>query len=126
VITPTPSSGADDVTFSAACDDLVYVEVTAAGVRLGAADDCSALDVRAADDVLPSLDEQLRRSQLGSWDGGAEAALNAAELRARAAAGDVAADWAQRWAAMIAYAGRSGWLSDDGTIVRAHIAGPAD
>lgn len=99
----------------------MYVTVTAAGVRLGAADDCSALDVRVDADIRPSLDETLRRAQLGSWGGGAEAELHVAELRARAAAGDVSPDWAQRWSAMIAYAARSGWLSDDGTIVRAHV-----
>jgi hypothetical protein len=99
----------------------VYVAVTAAGVRLDDADDCTALDVRAAADVRPSLDEVLRRSRLGTWDGGAEADLRVAELRGRAAAGDVSADWAQRWEAMIAYAGRKGWLSDDGSIVRAHV-----
>jgi hypothetical protein len=80
----------------------VHVTVTAAGVRIGAPDDCSGLDVRAAADVRPSLDEALRRAQLGSWDGGAEAELHVAGLRARAAAGDVAPDWEQRWAAMIA------------------------
>ena len=99
----------------------MYVAVTAAGIRLGDADDCTALDVRAAADVRPSLDEVLRRSRLGTWDGGAEAELHVAELRSRAAPGDVSPDWAQRWESMIAYAGRKGWLSDDGATVRAHI-----
>jgi len=102
----------------------VYVEVTAAGVRVGAADDCTSLDVRAAPDSRPSLDEALRGSGLGAWDGGTEAGLNVAELRRRAAAQDVSPDWAQRWAAMIAYARRQGWLSRDGTTVRAHVIDP--
>ena len=104
----------------------MYVEVTAAGVRLGAADDCTALDVRAAADARPALDEALRRSQLGTWDGGTEAELRVAELRGRATAAGVSPDWAQRWEAMIAYAGRKGWLSPDGTTVRAHVVNPPD
>ena len=99
----------------------MYIAVTATGVRVDDADDCTALDVRAAVDVRPSLDEALRRSQLGTWDGGAEAELGVAELRSRAAAADVAPDWARRWEAMIAYAGRKGWLSHDGATVRAHV-----
>ena len=108
----------------------MYVEVTAAGVRVGAADDCTSLDVRAAPDSRPSLDEALRGSGLGAWDGGTEASLNVAELRRRAAAQDVLPGWAQRWAlctdnaAMIAYARRQGWLSPDGTTVRAHVIDP--
>jgi hypothetical protein len=99
----------------------VYVAVTTAGVRVGAAHDCTSLDVRATADSRPALDEALRRSGLGAWDGGAEADLSVAELHERAAAEDVSPGWAQRWAAMIAYAGRKGWLSGDGTIVRAHV-----
>jgi hypothetical protein len=94
----------------------VYVAVTAAGVRVGAADDCTSLDVRG-----PSLDEALRRADMGRWDGGDEAHLQVAELRRRAAADGVSADWARRWDDMIAYAGRRGWLSPDGTTVRAHV-----
>jgi hypothetical protein len=99
----------------------VYVAVTAAGVRVGAADDCTSLDVRAATDRRPSLDEALRRADMGRWDGGDEAHLQVAELRRRAAADGVSADWARRWDDMIAYAVRRGWLSPDGTTVRAHV-----
>jgi hypothetical protein len=99
----------------------VFVAVTAAGVRVEDADDCTSLDVRVTADARLSLDEAIRGSQLGTWDGGAEADLRLAELRSRAAAGDVAPDWARRWEAMIAYAGRKGWLSHDGTTVRAHV-----
>jgi hypothetical protein len=99
----------------------VYVEVTAAGLHIGAADDCTSLDVRTARDSLPALGEALRRARLGEWDGGSQADLNVAELRARAAAQGVSAGWAQRWEAMIAYARRQGWLSADGATVGAHV-----
>jgi hypothetical protein len=99
----------------------VYVTVTAAGVQIGAADDCTSLDVRTAPALRSSLDETLRQARLGHWDGGDEADLQVAELRRRAAAEGVPADWARRWDDMIAYATRRGWLSPDGTTVRAHI-----
>ena len=99
----------------------MYIAVTAAGVSVGAADDCTSLDVRAAPDRRSSLDEALRHARLGQWDGGDEADLQVAELRRRAGAEGVSADWAQRWDDMIAYAARHGWLSPDGTTVRAHV-----
>lgn len=59
----------------------MYVTVTAAGVQIGAADDCTSLDVRAAPGLRSSLDEALRQADLGRWDGGDEADLELAELR---------------------------------------------
>jgi hypothetical protein len=104
----------------------VYVAVTAAGVHVSAADDCTSLDVRAARDHRPALDEALRHARLGQWDGGPEADLQIAELRSRAVAAGVSAGWAQRWQAMIVYAGRRGWLSADGATVRAHVVDLTD
>jgi hypothetical protein len=95
--------------------------VTVAGVLVGAADDCTSLDVRVAPDLRPSLDEALRHAALGGWDGNAEADLYLAELRRRAAAAGVSPGWVQRWDDMIAYAAQRGWLSADGTTVRAHV-----
>jgi hypothetical protein len=99
----------------------VYVALTAAGVRVGAADDCTSLDVRTAPDLRSSLDEALRQVRLGHWDGGDEADLQVAELRRRAVAEGVSAGWDERWDDMISYAGRNGWLSADGTTMRAHV-----
>ena len=99
----------------------MYLAVTVAGVSVGAADDCTSLDVRTARDLRSSLDEALRQGNLGQWDGGDEADLRVAELRRRAVAEGVSAGWDRRWDDMISYAGRRGWLSADGTIVRAHV-----
>jgi hypothetical protein len=99
----------------------VYVAVTAAGVQIGAADDCTSLDVRTATGLRSSLDEALRQADLGRWDGGDEADLDVAELRRRAVAEGVPPGWARRWDDMIAYAARRGWLSPDATTVRAHV-----
>lgn len=99
----------------------MYVTVTAAGVQIGAAADCTSLDVRVAPDRRSSLDEALRHADLGRWDGGDEADLDVAELRRRAVAEGVPPGWTQRWDDMIAYAARRGWLSPDATTVRAHV-----
>jgi hypothetical protein len=117
VTEPTPSTS-DDVP--------VYVTVTAAGVQIGAADDCTSLDVRAAPGLRPSLNEALRQADLGRWDGGDEADLELAELRRRAVAAGVPPGWTRRWDDMIAYAARRGWLSPDGATVRAHVVDPPD
>lgn len=42
-------------------------------------------------------------------------------LGRRATAEGVPTDWTRRWDDMTGYAGRHGWLSPDGTTVRAHI-----
>lgn len=101
----------------------MYVAVTVAGVSVsvGAADDCTSLDVRAARDLRSSLDEALRQAKLGQWDGGDEADLQVAELRRRAIAEGVSVGWARRWDDMISYAGQHGWLSANGATVRAHV-----
>jgi hypothetical protein len=39
----------------------------------------------------------------------------------RMAAGRVGPDWEQKFDTMIDYAARKGWLSEDGTRVRAHL-----
>ena len=103
----------------------MYVAVTAAGVRIGAADDCASLDVRTVPNLRSSLDEALGHARLGQWDGGDEADLQVAELRRRAVADGVSAGWTQRWG-MISYAGRRGWLSADGATVRAHVVDRPD
>ena len=99
----------------------MYVAVTAAGVHVGAADDCTSLDVRTGPEFRSSLDEALRQAGLGHWDGGDEADLQPAELRRRAVAAGISAGWARRWEDMIGYAAHRGWLSADGATVRAHV-----
>jgi hypothetical protein len=99
----------------------MYVAVTAAGLRVGDADDCTSLDVRTPPEFRSSLDEALRHAGLGWWDGSAEADLQLTELRRRAVATGISAGWARRWDGMIDYAGHRGWLSADGATVRAHV-----
>jgi hypothetical protein len=99
----------------------MYVEVRGTKVQVRDPDNCRALDVRVSAADRASLDTALRATSLGAWTGGPEADLNVAELRAAAARGPVGADWPQRWDAMLSYAAAKGWLTADGTHVRAHL-----
>lgn len=101
----------------------MYVEIRKNHAEIGDPDNCQALDVRVAADERDRVDVVLRASQLGRWDGGAEAHLAVAELHARAAVSAVGPDWEARWDAMIGYARTKGWLSADGAYVRAHLVG---
>ena len=103
----------------------MYVAVRGTQVEVGDPDNCRALDVRVSAADRRGLDDALRAAGLGGWDGGDEADLNVAALRAAAALGPVGADWPSRWEAMVSYATTKGWLSADGTQLRAHLVDPA-
>ena len=98
----------------------MYVDVVGTQAEVRDPDNCQALDVRVSAADRGSVDAALRASGLGGWNGGREADLNVARLRAAAARGPVGPDWPQRWEAMLRYAATKGWLSADGAHVRAH------
>ncbi|MCU1658613.1 MAG: hypothetical protein JWO57_3269 [Pseudonocardiales bacterium] len=99
----------------------MFVAVTQDGIEVGEPDDCRSLDVRAAAGDMAAVDAALRAGGLGRWDGGAEADLDLADLRRRAQTGAISDSWPARWDAMVGYARGKGWLSADGTTVRAHV-----
>jgi hypothetical protein len=108
---------------SAACPGRgdVIVELTADGFRVHHADDCTRLSV-ATDLNGHDVDAALRCAGAGARDGATGTILlDVSVLHERARAAASAADWDARWSAMIAYAGRKGWLTPDGTAVRAHL-----
>ncbi|MTD54064.1 hypothetical protein [Amycolatopsis pithecellobii] len=83
-------------------------------------DDCTRLHV-----VTEGLDEAavgavLAGGGLGRPGTPGQVWLDVAALRARSRG--AARDWPERFAAMIAYARRCGWLSPDGGLAAAHIA----
>jgi hypothetical protein len=99
----------------------MIVELTAAGVRVREADDCTRLSVSTA---LPAdeVDAALARSGAGTRSPGAsDLLLDVASLHQRARMSASAADWESRWTAMIGYAASRGWLTDDQSAVRAHV-----
>jgi hypothetical protein len=99
----------------------VYVEVRGEQADVRDPDNCRALDVRVSAGDRLGVDAALRAAGLGRRDGGAEAHLSIAALHAAAAGGLVASDWPDRWHAMIRYAEMNGWVSPDGTHLRAHL-----
>ncbi len=63
----------------------------------------------------------VRREDLGDLLPGGGHLMVPLETVRRLAAGRVGPDWARDFDSMIAYAAGKGWLSEDGTRVRAHV-----
>jgi hypothetical protein len=99
----------------------MYVEVRGDHAEIRDADNCRALDVRVGNGDRLHLDRALRAAGLGGWDGGEEAELTVSGLHAAASLGEVGTDWQERWDAMLGYAATKGWLTADGSGVRAHL-----
>jgi len=97
----------------------MIVEFTAGAAQVREADDCTRLDVATSLEAA-DLDTVLAATGTGTRDG-ENVLLDVGALRERARAAAAAPDWESRWAAMIDYAARKGWLSLDGTTVQAHI-----
>jgi hypothetical protein len=99
----------------------MYLQVTTDSLTVEEPDDCRSLAVRVRSGAIARLADALAADGLGrpSDDDHVELVLD--RLRERAAAGPVGPGWAERWDAMIAYATTKGWVSADGTTVRAHI-----
>ena len=66
------------------------------------------------------LDRALRSDDVGSIDGDGEAMVRVEAVR-RLASGAVGETWNADFAAMLEYARSKGWLSDDGSSIRAHV-----
>jgi hypothetical protein len=99
----------------------VYIEIQGDRAEVRDADNCRSLDVRVPAGDRTQVDAALRAAGLGRWDGRAEAELAVDALRAAAAGSDVGVDWHGRWDAMVDYAQSKGWVTDDGTRLRAHL-----
>jgi hypothetical protein len=101
----------------------VVVELTADGIRVHDADDCTRLSVATAL-AGADMDAALRSTGAGSRVDANRTdtvLLDIPTLREHARAAASVTDWDSRWQAMIAYAGRKGWITPEGTAVRAHL-----
>lgn len=98
----------------------MVVTLTTDGALVQDADDCRRLHVETALEGA-ALRAAVEGTATGSVDAEGAVWLDVAVLRSRARLAAAAADWPQRWAAMIAGAERAGWLSPDGRAVRAHV-----
>ncbi|NAZ83544.1 hypothetical protein GTR02_17145 [Kineococcus sp. R8] len=108
----------------------MHVVISPAGAVLSEAADTTAFDVRVVDVDEPGFTAVLERSGVGAFQPveafpGGHVEVRLDWIRTRAAAQDVPAGWDDAFAAMLAHAGRRGWLSSDGSSVRGHVVAGA-
>lgn len=101
----------------------ILVAETAQGPRvsLEEPDDCTRFHVAIQGVPREAAGRALELAGVGTLGEADAAWIRVAALRERAE-GRVAGDWAERFHAMLAYAGRKGWLSEDQGSVRGHCA----
>jgi hypothetical protein len=98
----------------------VIVRLSAEGAVVQDADDLGRLHLQT--DLDPDrLRTALKTTGTGELVDAETVLLDVAVLRSRAALLATTPDWAERWADMIAYAERKGWLLDDGRCVQVHV-----
>jgi hypothetical protein len=98
----------------------VIVRLSAEGAVVQDADDLGRLHVETDLDA-DGLRIALKTTGTGELVDADTALLDVAVLRSRAVLLASTPDWAERWAEMLAYAERRGWLHDDGKCVRVHV-----
>ncbi len=94
-------------------------------VKVVDADDLGRLHLALGAVTDEEADRALRDAGLGRMTGADNGVLDVAALRAAAQPQSDAADWAQRWDAMLDYARGRGWLSEDGASVQVHVESAA-
>ena len=108
---------------------MIVEVVTGAGERPEAkvvdVDDLSRLHLALGQVTDEEAAEVLERSGLGRLKDSRTALLDAAALRAAAEPRATAADWVDRWDAMVAAARSKGWVSEDGASLQVHIESAA-
>jgi hypothetical protein len=88
-------------------------------------DDLSRLHLALGQVTDEEAAEVLERSGLGRLEDSRTAFLDAAALRAAAEPRATAADWVDRWDAMITAARSKGWVSEDGARLQVHVESAA-
>jgi hypothetical protein len=90
-------------------------------VRVADVDDLSRLHLAVGAVTDEEVDSVLRGAGLGRLIDGDTGVLDVAALRAAAQPKATAADWAEKFDAMVAYAAGKGWTADDGAGLQVHI-----
>ncbi len=83
-------------------------------------DDCTRLSVLSPSGAA-TAGAVLRHLAAGGPAAAGHVWVEVAALRAHARPASTANGWDERFGDMVAYAGRAGWLSPDGTAVKAHV-----
>lgn len=97
----------------------MYVRIADGTAAVEELDNLRALEVRTAGAAPDAVAAALAAAGLGTVEGD-HAWLSIPALRERGA--DLGDAWADGFDGMIAYAASNGWVGDDGTTVRAHLA----
>ena len=88
-------------------------------VSLEEPDDCSRFHVTIHDLSEDTARQALEAEDIGHLTDAGMAWIKISAIR-KLATGHVQPDWPERFSAMLDYAGRKGWLSDDRAYVRGH------
>jgi hypothetical protein len=99
---------------------LVTTKAGAPHVTLEEPDDCTRFHVAIQELSNEQATELLVSEGVGKAGTDQHAWITVSAIRERAQGG-VAPDWPQRFDAMLAYAERKGWLSEDKAFIRGHI-----
>ncbi|WP_458106635.1 hypothetical protein M1D51_11930 [Arthrobacter sp. R3-55] len=97
----------------------MHVRVSPGSIALDEPDDCTKFKVSLAENARAALPELLSSSSAGRLDD--DGVLVSVAWLKNECAGRIGMGWNYRFANMLVYAAGKGWLSDDGSHVRAHI-----
>ncbi|BCW61582.1 hypothetical protein [Arthrobacter sp. StoSoilB22] len=97
----------------------MHVRVSPGSVALDEPDDCTSFKVLLSEEARENLPGLLKTTAAGRMD--KEDVLVSVDWIRGECAGRIGMGWNYRFANMLVYAAGKGWLSDDGSLVRAHI-----
>ncbi|MFJ4208064.1 hypothetical protein ACIPY2_06335 [Paenarthrobacter sp. NPDC089675] len=97
----------------------MHVRISPGSVALDEPDDCTSFKVLLSEIARDNLSTLLNRASAGQLDD--EDVLVSVDWIRKECAGRIGMGWNYRFANMLVYAAGKGWLSDDGSHVRAHI-----
>lgn len=97
----------------------MHVRVSPGSIALDEPDDCTSFKVLLAEDARAALPALLSSTSAGRLDH-EDIMVSVVWLKSECA-GRIGMGWNYRFANMLVYAAGKGWLSDDGSHVRAHI-----
>ena len=90
-------------------------------VRVADVDDLSRLHLAVGAVTDEEADAALRAAGMGRLTDGDTGVVSVAALRAAAEPRSSAADWAERFDAMVIFAAEKGWTADDGAGLQVHV-----
>lgn len=97
----------------------MHVRVSPGSVALDEPDDCTTFKVLLSEEAKDSLPNLLESTAAGKLDD-PDVMVSVDWIKSECA-GRIGMGWNYRFANMLVYAAGKGWLSDDGSHVRAHV-----